>query len=352
MENERLANGFFFAIFFGLLYISYLMFKPYIAPLVFAGILAGTFLPINNRIQDKWKLSKSISSLITCFIIFLLVILPCVYIIYQLSIESINLYASIKSALHEEEVKNFFFGEGAFAVFIKKTLGNFSDSITPEVLKEKFLKISQTIIGTAVKNINGLLNNLFTFLFHFIVMFLATFAFLSEGHRLKKYMFELSPLKEEEEEKLLSKFNQMNYVSLYCNGIGGLIQGGLAGIGLYFVGISSVFFWTTTMVILAFIPLIGISVVTIPVSIYLFLKGKVAAAIIFFIFCAGISIWTENVFKPKFIGSRVQVDSNIMLFFILGGMSLFGMAGIFYGPIICILLLTIIELYHDNYSKI
>ena len=105
------------------------------------------------------------------------------------------------------------------------------------------------------------------------------------------------------------------------------------------------------MVILAFIPLVGISVVTIPASIYLWIKGRVVASIVLFIFCTAVALWTENIFKPKFIGSKVQVDSLVMLFFIMGGMSLFGMAGIFYGSIVCILLLTMIELYHEKYKN-
>lgn len=351
MADNRLSYAFFFAVFLALLFLSFKMMQPFFGPLVFGGILAGTFAGANLKIRARFRLSRAVAASITCFIIFVIVIVPMIYIFYQLSRETITLYGVIKSALNEDEVRNFLFGDSAFATFVKTTFAKLNISISPEDVQSKLLKASQTVIGFAVKNVNGLLGNIFNFTFHFLVMFVVTFGLLAEGHKLKQFIFDLSPLGEEEEELILKKFNQMNYVSLYCNGIGGLIQGGLAGIAMAFAGISSIFFWTTLMVILAFIPLVGISVVTIPASIYLWIKGRVVASIVLFIFCTAVALWTENMFKPKFIGSKVQVDSLVMLFFIMGGMSLFGMAGIFYGPIVCILLLTMIELYHEKYKN-
>jgi predicted PurR-regulated permease PerM len=351
MNENKLSYAFFFALFFALLYVSFLMFRPFLGPMIFGGILAGTFAGTNLKIKTRFSLSRAMSAFITCMLIFVIVIVPLIYIFYQLSNETITLYGVIKSALNEDEVKNFLFGDSAFATFVKTTMSKFNITISPEEVQAKLLTVSQTAIGMAIKNVNGLLNNLLSFTFNFLIMFAATYGFLAEGHKLKKFMFDLSPLKDSEEELILSKFNQMNYVSIYCNGLGGLIQGVLAGVALGFAGISSVFFWTTLMVLLAFIPLVGISVVIIPASIYLWIKGQIVASIVLFVFCVAVSLWTENVFKPKFIGARVKVDSFVMLLFIMGGMALFGMAGIFYGPIICILLLTIIELYHEKYKN-
>jgi predicted PurR-regulated permease PerM len=116
-------------------------------------------------------------------------------------------------------------------------------------------------------------------------------------------------------------------------------------------GFSSIFLWSTVMVLLAFIPLVGISIITIPASIYLLLTGKVAAGITFFIFTTVIALVVENWFKPKFMGSKIQVNSLLLLFYIIAGMGSFGMAGIFYGPIVCILFLTMVDLFETHYVE-
>ena len=75
------------------------------------------------------------------------------------------------------------------------------------------------------------------------------------------------------------------------------------------------------MVVLAFIPLVGISIIYIPACIYLYFKGKIIASIVLFIYCTVISILTENWFKAQFIGKRVQINSLLVFFSILGGLN-------------------------------
>lgn len=186
-------------------------------------------------------------------------------------------------------------------------------------------------------------------IFNFVIMMIVVFGLFVDGPKLKKFVFELSPLPNEQEQLIVEKFNQMNYVTLVCNGIGGILQGGLAAIGFYFAGIPSLFLWFTMMVLLAFIPLVGISFITVPTCIYLFLAGEQTTAIILLIYTASVSIIVENWFKPMFIGQRLKVNSILVLMYIIGGMAVFGMAGIFYGPLICIMFLTIVELYHNYY---
>ncbi|MCR9206400.1 MAG: AI-2E family transporter, partial [Halobacteriovoraceae bacterium] len=151
------------------------------------------------------------------------------------------------------------------------------------------------------------------------------------------------------EQMILEKFSQMNDVTLVCNGIGGVIQGLLAGAGMWLAGFESIFLWSVIMVILAFIPLLGISIITIPASIYLYFKGEPLAALLFFLYTGVIALLVENLFKPKFMGQKIKVNSLLILFYIIAGMGTFGMAGIFYGPIICIIFLTMVEIFQVYY---
>ena len=141
----------------------------------------------------------------------------------------------------------------------------------------------------------------------------------------------------------------MSFVTLVGNGLGGLAQGCLAGIGFWVAGFNSVFLWTTAMIILAFIPLVGISIIFIPACLYLYLSGETTSAIFLFIYCFLISLTVENWYKPRFIGTKVKINSILLLLYIIAGMGTFGMAGIFYGPFLCIILLTIVELFLKNY---
>ena len=135
---------------------------------------------------------------------------------------------------------------------------------------------------------------------------------------------------------------------LVCNGVGGVLQGILAGMLFWIAGIETVVLWTAIMSVLAFIPIIGMSFIFIPTTIYLFIVGKWGWALVVFIGCNIISLVVENVYKPKFIGKKLQIDSLLLLFGIIGGLSYFGALGIFYGPIIITMFLTFVQFVKEG----
>jgi predicted PurR-regulated permease PerM len=104
------------------------------------------------------------------------------------------------------------------------------------------------------------------------------------------------------------------------------------------------------MGILAFLPIIGIGIVFIPAAIYLFLKGRIAASIFFVVFYVVLSGGIEYVFKPKLVGQQVKMHTLLVFFSIIGGLKLFGILGIIYGPLVITAFLTLTDIYHKNYQ--
>lgn len=223
--------------------------------------------------------------------------------------------------------------------------------MSPKQLEKNILDLLQLVSSYSIGFINSWVGNLLGMFMKFAVMLVSTYGLLNWGESLKGYMFKLSPLPIEEEELLLKRFNQMNKVTLIVNGIGGIIQGTLAGCAFALAGFQSVFMWSVIMVILAFIPLVGISVVSIPASIYLMVTGHMVTGILLLIFCAIMAFAVENGLKPKLMGTQVKINSILLLLFILGGMGAWGMVGIFYGPVICTMVMTMIDIYHEKYAQ-
>ena len=178
-----------------------------------------------------------------------------------------------------------------------------------------------------------------------------TYSLLRNGKYIRKFLGKIIPLSDAVIDISFKKFNQMNYVTLVCNGLGGIIQGALAGILFWIAGIETVFLWTMIMSVLAFIPIIGMSFIFIPATIYLLIIGKWGWAIVIFVGCNVISLVVENVYKPKFIGKRLQIDSLLLLFGIIGGLSYFGALGIFYGPIIITMFLTFVQFGEERHLQ-
>jgi predicted PurR-regulated permease PerM len=259
------------------------------------------------------------------------------------------IYRDIKQGVNHEVIEQFFSESGWIANIINWIKTNFGIEINVAVIKEKFTSSAEAILSYVISHFNSVVQNILSLTLNFMIVIIAIFGFYSEGERLRDFIFKISPLPESDENIILHKFNEMNYVTMYGNGLGGIIQGGLAGIAFWIAGLQSIVLLTVLMIILAFIPLLGISLVFVPACIFLWIKGEILKAILLFVFCTVVAFLVENVYKPKLMSKKVKVDSMMLLLFIIGGMSKFGPLGIFYGPIILIMALTIIDLHIKNY---
>lgn len=342
----------FLFLFISVIAYNLYIFKQMVHSLCFAAIISGAFFPLHKKIKKRLRLSEEMSAALTTSLVTILILLPLIFILFQISKEGVNLYSNIQKGFSIEQVKNLFSGEGFFAQTITETSKILHLNITSQQVYMALMSKVQSYSGIILSQINNIIGNIFNFFFQFLIMLVALFALFLDGHKMKAFFLKLNPLPDEQEEMILQKFSQMNYVTLICNGLGGILQGGLAGVALWIAGFNSIFLWSSIMTILAFIPLVGISFVTIPTTIYLFVTGEKITAIIFFIFTSTLSLITENFLKPRFMGKGTKVHSLVLLFYIIAGMQTFGMAGIFYGPLFCTIFLTMADLFQKNYMAI
>jgi len=342
----------FILVFLGICSLLVYMFFDFLNSMLFAAIIAGSFYPLQIYIERKYSFKRSISASIVCIVILLVLIIPSIYIIVRLSQEILGFYQNTKMIFTEENINRFFFEDHSYTLVLKKIFEFLNLEYNRTTIEEMIVNSLKSVSLFLFDQINSIVGNVFSFLFQFFIMLIGIFVFLVEGENLKKFFFSLLPIRDEDEELILIQFNKMNYITLVFNGIGGIIQGVLAAVGFWIVGIQSLILWTVIMVLLAFIPLLGISLIYVPACIYLLIVGNYFSAAFLFIYCSLVALFIENWFKPAFMGKHVEMNSLLVFFSIIGGMSVFGMAGIFYGPLIISLFLTMSKLYKKKYKPL
>lgn len=194
--------------------------------------------------------------------------------------------------------------------------------------------------------------NIVNFVVNFFFMLLIVFYLLIDNQRLVSFIVGLSPLPDDQDEKLIQKFKDMAVAILLGNGLGGLIQGTLGGIVFALFGFKSPFLWGVIMALLAFLPIVGVGAVFLPAALYLILQGRLAAGIFFIIFYILLSGSIEYLFKPKLVGKRVQMHTLLVFLSLIGGLKLFGILGIIYGPLVATAFLTLTDIYESSYQRI
>jgi predicted PurR-regulated permease PerM len=193
--------------------------------------------------------------------------------------------------------------------------------------------------------------NIMNFVFSFFMMVIVIFFLLIDQERFISYILELSPLPDQQERQLFRRFEEIAKAVLVGNGLCGLLQGFLGGAVFMFLGVNSPILWGGVMAILAFLPIVGIGLVLVPAAIILFLKGSVGGGIFMLVFYAALSFSVEYLLKPWMVGERVKMHTLLVFLSILGGLSVYGVLGIIYGPLIVTAFLSLADIYRNNYRE-
>ena len=193
--------------------------------------------------------------------------------------------------------------------------------------------------------------NILNFILNFLMMILIIFYLLIERERLVDFLLHLSPLPDNHDKLLMDKFERIAGAILVGNGICGVIQGVLGGLAFAFLDFSSPILWGCIMGIMAFLPIVGIGAVLGPAAVYLIIQGDLIQGISLALFYFILSMGVEYLLKPKLVGNQVEMNTILVFLSIIGGLSVFGILGIIYGPLIITAFLTLSDIYIDNYER-
>jgi predicted PurR-regulated permease PerM len=106
------------------------------------------------------------------------------------------------------------------------------------------------------------------------------------------------------------------------------------------------------MVVLSIIPGIGTALVWGPAVIVLAAGGQFLKAIGLALFCALVVGSIDNMLRPVLVGKDTQMHELMIFFGTLGGIIMFGVMGLFIGPIVAALFVTVWEIYGVAFKDI
>jgi predicted PurR-regulated permease PerM len=324
---------------------------PFFSIIVMAAVISGIFHPIYRLLCRNDYIRPSFSSFLTCVLIFLILFIPIIFFVGILTQEALGLYQLAKEAVSKDQVITLL-KNSRLLERINGVLDNFNIQVTGVQLQQAISELGKEVGLILFEQSRSIAGNTFSFFVDFFFMLLVIFYLLIDGQRLISYIFEISPLPNDQEEKLIQKFNHMAGAILVGNGISGIIQGMAGGIIFWLFGIPSAFLWGVIMGLLAFLPIIGIGIVILPAAVFLMLKGQSGAGVFFIVFYLLLSGGIEYIFKPRLVGHRVQMHTLLVFLAIIGGLNLFGILGIIYGPLVVTAFLTLADIYQTNYRII
>ncbi len=348
--EKQYGSKLFLAIFFCSLVLLLAIFWTYVSSIVLALLITSVFFPMYLWVKRHFKGRENSASLIMSLVVLLVLVIPVGWFVGTLSNEAFDFYNRAENAVSLKQLQQTLDSDSVWAQRAKKIGKMAGVELTPDTIEELSGSVGKTVGFFLYKQISSAASNLFSLLVHFFLMMMVIFYLFRDGMRLKDYLTQLIPVPEMQLEKIETKFHEMGKALIVGNGLCGIIQGILGGFGFFIFGLHSPFLWGTVIAFMAFLPVIGASVVFIPAAVILIIQGKFWLGISYLIYNTFYSTIIEYVIKPRLIGKGMQMNSFFVFIGIIGGINLFGIIGIVYGPLIITIFLTLAEIYRLEYK--
>ncbi len=333
------------------LFLLLKLFWTYMSAIVLALLIGSVFYPLFNWVKKKLRDRESASALTVTLLLLLILIIPVGWFVGTLSNEAYEFYKRSSSQVSVTRIQYLIEHDPVWAERFKKFGRMTGLTITPDTVEELADAVGKRVGLFLYSQLRSMASNLLSFLVHFFLMMMTIYYLFQDGARLKQYLIELMPVPRGQLEKVAGKFSEMGRALIVGNGLSGIIQGIVGGFGFYLFGLGSPFLWGTVITFMAFLPIVGASAVFIPATVILLLQANTGLALGYLIYNLTYSSIVEYFVKPRLIGQGMQMNALLVFIGILGGIKLFGILGIVYGPLIITTFLTLAEIYRLEYQE-
>ncbi|MDD7567122.1 MAG: AI-2E family transporter [Helicobacter sp.] len=334
------AINFFWGVFFFTLYWVYYLYDSFIMNLLIALMLCIATFGLKTRILHIVK-SEILASLLSVCFLCLILIVPVLFMVD-------SLVTMIKSVDTQ--------GFSAIIEGLKAKIILWSE-VLPELqvrVKEALSKVSGTAIFSWILNFSSVVGKRsleFIVDTGFILVFLFFFYFY--GLRLYEYLLNLIPFDRFQIQDVLGEVTSTLKVVCYTSVINVVLQGLSFGIAVGFFGYDGVLFGILYG-LCSLIPLVGGSLVWVPIVCYELYLGDYHAVIFITLYSLiFIAFVIDNVIKPliirvvnkRILKTSLNINEMLIFFAILAGLTAFGFWGIILGPIITALFIALLRVY-------
>ena len=325
-----IESGIKMSVLAALVMACYSILKPFIAPIIWAGIIAVAVKPLCDFIEKKIK-SRRISAIITTLLLLSILIYPTYMFASSVIKGSQGLATKFEAGeLHipspKEKVKQWpIIGESTYTLWY-----DISHNLSKTVIEHKdelanFSKGVGSKIASAGIAVVVLVFSIFI-----------SGVFLANANMCGMFIHKLAKRLAGDAGEQFANLASTTILGV-TQGILGVaaLQGILAGVGFAIMGIPAAPVLGLAVLILSVIQL-SPSLILLPVSIYAFsITGPVAASI-FLIWNLAIGLM-DNILKPIIMGKDSSVPMLVIFLGAIGGFISMGFIGLFVGAVVLVL---------------
>jgi predicted PurR-regulated permease PerM len=284
------------------------------------------------HLTDRWKWPKKVAAAVLLLLSFTIILLPFNWVFILLQGRIISLFQNSDNLLQNAEQ----------VVKLVETKYNVS-LLTPDNLKtmtDWMVHEAQIIVGATLSGVGMLIAT------YFILWFM-----LTDGKKMEQSFFDWLPLRAENVEFVKKHMNDMVWGNALGIPLMGVVQG-LAGFLIYWLAdIPEPWLWFAITFVAGMMPVVGVSLAYIPLSLILLSQGQEGKALLIFLYGVIVVGSVDNLARMWFLKQVNQTHPLITLFGVISGLKIFGFIGFIFGPILIALFIMLLQVYHKEFTE-
>lgn len=301
----------------------------FINSLLGAGIIYVLMRPMVLYFNEKKKWNTTLTAALTLLLSFLIFLLPIILISFLL-VSKVS-----------ELTNNYQFFLDAF----QSQLLMVADKVGIEM--DGFDMLSKVI--PYLSNLApSFMNSTATTITQLLMMYFILYFMLKDNRKFEKWVLNFTPFSPLKTQVMLKEFK----MNIHSNAIGipllGVVQGLVAWLGYAIFGVQDAYLWAILTGLFSVIPIVGTTMIWLPVCAYLFIAGNTPQAIGLLLYSIIIITNIDNVVRLLLQKKLADVHPLITVFGVILGIDLFGFIGIILGPLLISYFFILVEFYRKD----
>lgn len=320
---------------------------PFLGVIALAALMAFIFYPTYVRLSQR--LNKALAGVVTFLYSVVIVLIPVVLIVAFTFIQISQLALQLSTSFNPlpESVQNVI---GSINDVTAAATGG-----TGVITEDRVIEFVRDTLPTAIRGAVGWLTTVIggiPMAIVLIIMYIVLFyEFLLYGKKILKTIIALSPFQTDITRLYLVRIGVMaKAMAIGEVFIAFIIAVLSAGVLAVFLGMGDYFLLLTVVFTLLNLVPLGSGVIIFPILIFALIFGPfwpAAIATVLYILISNLEVYI----RPKIIPPSITLSPGLTMLAAFGGVVLFGLIGVVYGPIIMIVIVTSVQMYMEYYEK-
>jgi predicted PurR-regulated permease PerM len=323
----------------GFVFISAVIMRPFLNIIAWALAFTVTLHPISRWLEPKIG-NRSWASCLAVLAGALVIGLPASWVIRMLLTTSIDGLQEIVS----QSGSTSWLDPSLAPPQVASLLSWLDHTFHLQAVVENFIK-------SATQRLPNILTLTLLTITQFGLVLFTAFFFIRDRRTFFQYLVWISPLQTRETAHVASRIVDTIHACLFGIVLMAILQGALGALIFWWLELPQPALWGAVMGLLAIVPYLGAFLVWIPTAVVLAMHGAWTDAIILCVWGGIVIGLADNFLYPVLVGRRLHYHSLLVFFFLLGGVLVFGSAGVVLGPIVLSVTHSLLDLWHPKEER-